>query len=453
MDDDLALADLSGRTGQTEAELRRWIELGLLKPEADGYSPLDIERVRLVELLLRRGIDLEAVASTERRAPFLDGRLDTLYPRGVRPRMTLEQAAEEAGIDIATAGRIWQAINIGDENEELDRADAGLMRGLKFMIDGGFPEDGLLQLMRVYADAISRVAEAGQRAFHIYVHERLRKEGLSPNDALRETEQVAQFTRPAEEPTVLYFLRKAAARSRRDDMVLHVAEDAGLLPAAGVPGQVMRAVLFVDLSSYTPLSEAMGDEKTAEIVDTFSVIVRTASRRHEGRIVKQIGDAFMLVFLDPASAVAAALEIEQHTSEEAQFPASRSGIHWGQVLYREGDYLGSSVNLAARVGTEADRHQVVVTGAVRKEVKDMADVEFVRLGKRPLKGVPRETELFEVRPRREGPATKIIDPVCGMELGEEEVAARLTLEGVERSFCSDNCLRQFVAAPERYANA
>ena len=450
MDDELSLTDLAARTGEPAAELRRWIELGLLAPGDDGYTPRDIERVRLVQLLLRRGIDMEAVVNTERTAPFLDERLDMLFPHGVRARVTLEAAAEEAGLDPAMAARIWQVVNLGDENEELERRDVAIMQGLKAMIDAGFPENGVLQLMRVYADAMSRVAEAGVRAFHIYVHERLRKEGLGPNEALREAESIGGITRPGEEPTVLYFLRKASARARRDDMVLHVAEDAGLLPDAGVPGQVMRAVLFVDLSSYTPLAEAMGDEKTAEILDTFSAIVRVASRRHDGRIVKQIGDAFMLVFLDPGSAVAAALEIEQHTSEEAQFPASRSGIHWGQVLYREGDYLGSSVNLAARVGTEAERHQVVVTGAVRKEVKDMADVEFVRLGKRPLKGVPRETELFEVRPCRESPAAKIIDPVCGMELGTEEIAARLTLDGVERSFCSDNCLRQFVAAPERY---
>jgi YHS domain-containing protein len=45
---------------------------------------------------------------------------------------------------------------------------------------------------------------------------------------------------------------------------------------------------------------------------------------------------------------------------------------------------------------------------------------------------------------------KAIDPVCGMELGPGEAAARLAIEGGERFFCSDGCLRQFVAAPECY---
>jgi YHS domain-containing protein len=45
---------------------------------------------------------------------------------------------------------------------------------------------------------------------------------------------------------------------------------------------------------------------------------------------------------------------------------------------------------------------------------------------------------------------RLVDPVCGMELGAGEAAARLSLEGEERVFCSQQCLQRFVAAPERY---
>jgi class 3 adenylate cyclase/YHS domain-containing protein len=158
----------------------------------------------------------------------------------------------------------------------------------------------------------------------------------------------------------------------------------------------------------------------------------------------------MLVFPQAAEAVACALEIEQRTDEEPHFPAARSGIHWGKVLYREGDYVGSNVNVASRVAGEADRHQVAVTAAVREHSKDLSDVEFVRLGKRRLKGLAEEVTLFEARHTKAEAREKTVDPVCGMEMGPQEVAARLTLDGEERSFCSDNCLRKFVAAPEKY---
>ena len=41
--------------------------------------------------------------------------------------------------------------------------------------------------------------------------------------------------------------------------------------------------------------------------------------------------------------------------------------------------------------------------------------------------------------------------VCGMELRPVEVAARLSLEGEERVFCSQKCLRRFIAAPQSYS--
>jgi YHS domain-containing protein len=121
------------------------------------------------------------------------------------------------------------------------------------------------------------------------------------------------------------------------------------------------------------------------------------------------------------------------------------------VLYREGDYVGSSVNIAARVAAEAERHQVLVTAAVRNESKGLPGVEFVPLGKRRLKGLASELVLFEARAAGAKSREQYIDPVCGMEMAAEEVAARLTLEGVEHCFCSDECLRRYVASPEGYS--
>jgi class 3 adenylate cyclase/YHS domain-containing protein len=152
----------------------------------------------------------------------------------------------------------------------------------------------------------------------------------------------------------------------------------------------------------------------------------------------------MLVFSEPRAAVACALEIEERTTHEAQFPAVRGGIHCGPVLYREGGYVGSNVNIAARVAGEAHRHQILVTAAVRKEAGALPEVDFTPIGKRQLKGLVGEFELFEARTRDAQRTETVVDPVCGMELTRSGVAARLSLEGSERSFCSESCLRIFV---------
>ena len=239
----------------------------------------------------------------------------------------------------------------------------------------------------------------------------------------------------------------------REHLVMLMAEEAGLTPPSELPGELTRSIMFVDLASFTPMTEAMGDLQAAQVLDRFSAIVREAATAWDGRVVKQIGDAFMLVFPDARSATACALEIKLHSADEPQFPAVRAGIHWGSLLYRDGDYVGSNVNIASRIASEAERHQILVTPEVRREARDLPEVEFVRLGKRKLKGLSGSFELFEARAAGAPAAEKAVDPVCGMELGPGEIAARLSLEGAERAFCSETCLRKFVSSPQSYVGA
>jgi YHS domain-containing protein len=100
---------------------------------------------------------------------------------------------------------------------------------------------------------------------------------------------------------------------------------------------------------------------------------------------------------------------------------------------------------------DAQRHQTLISGDLWRRVKDMEGIEFVRLGKRRLKGLSAELDVFEARWSEPGKVDKVADPVCGMELGASEVAARLSFDGQDHAFCSDDCLRKFVASPGSYA--
>src|SRR5207249_11208187 len=189
------------------------------------------------------------------------------------------------------------------------------------------------------------------------------------------------------EPTILWFHRKAWEKAIREDLVMHMAEEAGLLDASELPGQLQRAVVFIDLASFTPMTEAMGDIQAAHVLDRFSMIVREATNAWDGRLVKQIGDAFMLVFPDARSAVACCLEIKSRVAREPQLPALRAGIHWGSLLYRDGDYVGSNVNIASRLANVAEVHQIGVTPEVRRVARYLRRDGFVVLGRPNLKGL------------------------------------------------------------------
>jgi adenylate cyclase len=376
---------------------------------------------------------------------MLCDRLDMLTSRDLpRTGRSVEDAAQAVGLAPEVVRRLWSALGLGDQPEVYDEDIEALGR-LRIALDAGLPETALTQIVRVFADAAGRIAEAESRLFHYYVHERFRAQGLTGAQLTTATETVAAPLIELIEPTLLYFHSKAWERAQRDDLLVHLTEDA--TTPGDVPGEIEATILFVDLSGFTPLTEVMGDPAAASLVERFSHLVRAAAGRHHGTVVKQIGDEFMLVFTHPTSAVSCGLTIEAAVSAEPQFPAVRQGAHTGRVLYREGDYIGATVNVAARVAAEADRHQLLITPTLRAQATDLGDVTFTPIGARNLKGIADTIELFDVHPSGD-PPVRVIDPVCLMELDPTQCEYQLSWRGAQLHFCSQDCLTRFVATPE-----
>ena len=446
----LTLEDISLRSGASTESLRQWRSLGLVGREADEtFGGEDVQRVRFIRFLLRRGVSIDTLVRAERTEGLIGLHLRDVFPSPVGPAYSPAEAAGRLGLDASTLARFVKAVGIDEPDGLLSEDDMRALGGLKVLLESGFPEDALFQLVRVYAEALGRVAEAEVRLFHFYVHERLRAEGLSGEALNAVTDAARERMVPLAEPSILYFHRRGFARAAQEDAILHLQDRVGLL----LPGELRVAVAFVDLSSFTPLAEAMGDHAAAEVLARFSQLVHDAAAPGDGRVVKQLGDAFMVVFPDAGAAVTCALALQRRAQAEPQFPAVRAGVQCGHVLYREGDYLGGNVNVAARLADIATRHQVLVTAAVKEEAKALADVEFVPLGRRSLKGMIEQLDLFEVRRRsdaEEAKTPRLVDPVCGIEVQPERAVARLLFEGEERLFCCHVCLQRFVEAPDRY---
>ena len=198
------------------------------------------------------------------------------------------------------------------------------------------------------------------------------------------------------------------------------------------------------------MTEVMGDAVAAKIVERLSELVREETSRFDGRIVDRVGDGFLLVFPDTRAAVHCALEIERRTAAEPQFPAVRGAVHWGDVLYQEGGYIGGSLNIASRVATQATPHQILATDSARSEIGSLAAVRFAPLGKRRLKGLAEELELFEVCSIDVQRSERARDPVCGIEMAPSQVAATLLVNWQELAFCCEKCLRLFLDAPHQH---
>ena len=126
--------------------------------------------------------------------------------------------------------------------------------------------------------------------------------------------------------------------------------------------RVHRVFGFVDLCGFTALTEARGDEEAVGVLAEFRVVVRKVGSHRGVRVAKWLGDGAMLVAVEAGPLVAAVLEIEERMDECNSLLPLRAGLAAGDVILFEGDdYIGSAVNLAARLCDLARGHEVLAS--------------------------------------------------------------------------------------------
>ena len=138
------------------------------------------------------------------------------------------------------------------------------------------------------------------------------------------------------------------------------------------------ALLFTDLKDSTALYDAVGDASAYHLVRAHFAYLAAIVRAHEGAIVKTIGDAILAAFMDPAKALAAAIEMQR---EVASFNAKQDGagivlkvgLHDGPAiavtLNDRLDYFGATVNMAARLQNESRGGDVVLSRAMAADAQ------------------------------------------------------------------------------------
>ena len=155
--------------------------------------------------------------------------------------------------------------------------------------------------------------------------------------------------------------------------------------------RVLATVLFTDIVGSTDRAAKLGDTRWSELLDQHDRICTHAVDRARGRTIKMTGDGVLATFDGPASAISAG----HHMIRELRLidVEIRAGVHTGEVERRGEDIGGIGVNLASRVMASAGAGELWVSSTV-PGLAIGCDVEFVSQGRRTLKGIPGEWELF-----------------------------------------------------------
>jgi len=393
---ELTLAQVAARAGVSPATVKRWVDGGLI-PGYDGtWTPAAAAYARVVARLRARGHSLAQIKRAGDNGQLAVGPIENLLSSS-GPRRSLREAARASGVDADLIERLYTAMGLGAlPLDGFADEDLEVLRYAAAVLDSGLPLPAFLQLMRVYGQAVAQIADAEVRLIHLYVHEPLMRADVPSVEIAEEMEGLTREILPFAAPFMNYLHGRLLAQFVEQDMIGHMEADLG--DGALEEGRVRVAIAFADLAGYARMTIERGDEAALGAVERFVQSVEQ-TLPVDARVIKMLGDAVMVVGSDAAALTGWAVELQSGAAPEDPLP--RIGVHYGEALYRDGDYFGRDVNQAARVVARAGGGEVLVTRAVVEVAEGADGLEFDRIGEIRLKGFSEPTELF-IASTREG---------------------------------------------------
>jgi adenylate cyclase len=395
--DRLTADEVAERAGTTSEHIALLAKVGILEPGDDGtYPRRDVLRARFVLGLDALGIDANAVADALASGDLTLGYVEIGGRRPPRSNQTFAELSDEIDIPFAMLERIYVAFGLTrpTPDEFVREEDLPLMKFIPVLVGAGLSEGDVLRLARVWGDSARRVAQFQSHYVHHSIEEPFRQRGLRDNAAFEAAlREVGVRSGRSGEDLLGWLYRRHSEVFETEHLFDHVEtalEDAGVHRKE--PRQVEGCV-FADLSGYTRLTEESGDEEAARVSLKLAELVNEIASRHRGTVVKMLGDGVHFHFKDPHDAVMASLEIVD-TVRPAGLPPAHVGVNAGPMIYDEGDYFGRTVNIAARIASQAGPAQVFVGEDVLPHVTP-SGFRLVEVGAFELKGIAKPLMLYE----------------------------------------------------------
>jgi len=154
-----------------------------------------------------------------------------------------------------------------------------------------------------------------------------------------------------------------------------------------------------DMADYS-LMMALDENATIALVHELrDRLLEPIAERHEGEILKRMGDGWIIAYPSVTSSVLAALEIQNGLAEHPK-TRLRMGIHMGDIVHDEADLYGTGVNIACRLQTEAPPGGVLISAEVYNQLSTKQSHGFSDAGTFKLKNIPRPIQCFQWRPEK-----------------------------------------------------
>lgn len=304
-------------------------------------------------------------------------------------RWTLAEVASRAEISTDLALAVWRAAGFADPRpfeRRFGPADVVVFHMVRDAAEF-FGRDHVLQLVRTTGEAIARVSEAEIALLRSKLEAPFVGTGNLVGVA-RGYAAVAENLFPQVTGAINVFHRhQLEAIGRRYSDVSAPTSSANV---------VELTVGFADIAGYTGLSHQLDPGELAAMLARFEATTGDVIAAAGANVAKRIGDAVMFVTNAPGVACALALELIEACARE-RLPKLRVGLAVGDVIVRQGDFYGRTVNLAARLVAEAEPGTALAGAELHNRLARVrAGYGFVPAGKFQLPGFDGATEVFQI---------------------------------------------------------
>jgi TolB-like protein/class 3 adenylate cyclase len=155
----------------------------------------------------------------------------------------------------------------------------------------------------------------------------------------------------------------------------------------------LAAIMFTDIVGYTKLM-GTDEDQAFKILSINREIHNTFLARHNGTLIKEMGDGILASFYTASDAVRCAIEIQQESKTENI--KLRIGIHEGEMVFAGDDVLGDGVNVASRLEELAEEGCINISGAVYKDVKNKTGISAKFIEEKTLKNIDEPVKVYRV---------------------------------------------------------
>ena len=379
--------------------MNRYRGLGLVGAnDSDGFSDADVRRMQVFQTLERAGIPIDGLALLVEEGHLSLEFIESAGQYVFVPLsdLTFAEVSAETGVRFETLAAIREALGgtPPDAGDQIGEEELAILPLVEMQQSLGFRSRAIEQALRVYGESLRRIAETEAEWFRTEIVQPMFARGQTEDDVGRFSAEISPRLSEVSDRAVMAIFH----RQQRHAWSVNIIDGMALaLERAGLyrRDQSNPAMCFLDISGYTRLTQEHGDQAAADLAENVRRTVERSAVEHGGRAVKWLGDGVMLYFPDPVSAVGAALDMVAVLGS-AGMALVHVGIHVGPIVFREGDYYGQTVNIAARIGDFARPGEILVSQEV-VDARGSNDAVFTRIGPVELKGVGQSLVLYSAR--------------------------------------------------------